>query len=99
MIRVFKVHETFKLLWLYDWMFTCSFWFVWQNNHVHVKDKGGNLNTLTNVLTNIISYFPLLLAKPYAARCYGHVMSKCCQYAINDLKMFARMKEVSIKDA
>jgi hypothetical protein len=43
----------------------------------YVKDEGANLNTLTNVLTRIVSYVPLMLPQPYAGNCFGHVMSKC----------------------
>ncbi len=65
----------------------------------YVKDEGANLNTLTTTLTNIVSYVPLQLSQPYAAICYGHVMSKCCQYNTNDLKVCGGMRKVFIKDA
>jgi hypothetical protein len=63
-----------------------------------MKDKGANLNIFTNVLTSIVSYVPLMLPQPYAGSYFGHVMSKCYKYAINDLKVCASMKKVSIKD-
>jgi len=52
----------------------------------YVKDDNTNLNNLAMAFTSIISYVLLLLPQAYAASCYGHAMSKCCQYAINDLK-------------
>jgi hypothetical protein len=65
----------------------------------YMKDEGTNLNIFTNVLTSIVSCVPLMLPQPYANSCFGHVVSKCCEYAINDLKIYASMKKVSIKDA
>jgi hypothetical protein len=62
------------------------------NNH-------GNLNTFTMTLTSIVSYVSLLLPQPYAISCYGHAMSKCCQYATNALKVCDGMKDISIKEA
>ncbi len=47
-------------------------------------------------LTNIVSCVILLLPQPCVVSCYGHAMSKCCQYATNDLKVCEGMKEVSI---
>jgi hypothetical protein len=46
-----------------------------------------------------MSCVTLMLPQPYANSCYGHVMSKCCQYPINNLKVYDSMKEVSIKYA
>jgi len=65
----------------------------------YVKDEGANLNTLTRTLSNIMSCVPLLLPQPYVISCYEYAMSKCCQYAIDDLKMWCGMKEASIKMA
>ncbi len=50
-------------------------------------------------LTSIVSYVSLLLPQPYAISCYGHAMSKCCQYATNALKVCDGMKDISIKEA
>ncbi len=63
----------------------------------YVKDEGANLSTFTMALMNIVSYVPFMLSQPYATIFYGHDMSKCCQYATNDLKMCNGMREVSIK--
>jgi hypothetical protein len=49
-------------------------------------------------LINIIPCVHLFLPQPYAISCYGHAMSKCYQYATNDLKVCGGMKEVSIKE-
>jgi hypothetical protein len=57
----------------------------------YVKDEGANLNTLIIRLTSIISCVPLQLSQPHVAIYYGHAMSKCCQYATNDLKVCGGM--------
>jgi hypothetical protein len=49
-------------------------------------------------LTSIVFYSFFLLPQPYAISCYGHAMSKCCQYAISDLKVRGGIKDVSIKE-
>lgn len=65
----------------------------------YVKDKGTNLNILINALPNIVSSVSLMLPQPYVGNCYGHVMSKCYQYATYDVKVCGSMRKVSIKDA
>ncbi len=49
---------------------------------VYFKDKGTNLNTLAFALTNVVSCAPLQFDAPFSCTCFGHVMSKACQYAI-----------------
>jgi hypothetical protein len=39
-----------------------------------------------------------MFPQPYVGSYFGHVMSKCCKYAFNDLKVCASMRKVSIKD-
>jgi hypothetical protein len=53
----------------------------------YVKNKGGNLSTMTQALTFIVSCEKLGLAHPFVGSCWGHDMFKCCQYAINDSKV------------
>ncbi|KAJ7538060.1 hypothetical protein O6H91_11G033100 [Diphasiastrum complanatum] len=65
----------------------------------YVKDEGANLNTMTNALISVVDCEPLNLCEPYAGNCFGHVMSKCCQYATNDAKVCAGMKSISLKEA
>jgi hypothetical protein len=62
-----------------------------------VKDEGANPNTLAITLSNIMLCVPLLLPQPYLTSCYEYVMSKCCQYAINDLKMWCGMWRLQLK--
>lgn len=51
-----------------------------------MKDKGANLNTLITSLTRIVFFVPLVLPQVQ----HNHmlpIISKCCEYASNDLKV------------
>ncbi len=65
---------------------------------VYVKDEGINLNFLTIDFIFIVSCEPLQLPQPFVGFCFGHVMSKACQYAMNEFKPGAGMKELSLKN-
>jgi hypothetical protein len=58
-----------------------------------VKDKGVNLNTLTTTFIKIILCDPLMITKLNFATCYGHAMSKHCQYGTNDIKVCGGIRE------
>jgi hypothetical protein len=64
----------------------------------YVKDESSNLNTLATTLTSIVTYAPLQLKEPLASFCFGHVMSKTCQYATIHTKFCVNMKEVLLKN-
>jgi hypothetical protein len=96
-VGIFEVHETSGVAMTIQFKDLLAQYNLLDKVITYFKNKGVNLNTLTIVLTNIISCFLLLLPQPYIASCYGHAMSKCCQYATNDLKVCGGMKEVSIK--
>jgi hypothetical protein len=53
----------------------------------YVKNEGGNLSTMTIALTSIVSCEVLGLTTPFVGACWGHAMSKCCQYATDDSKV------------
>jgi hypothetical protein len=65
----------------------------------YVKDEGSNLRTLERALTDSISCATIGLKQPYSRVCFGHVISKACQYATTEDKVCIKMKEVSLKDA
>ncbi len=44
----------------------------------YVKDEGGNISTMTQVLIYIISCEGLGLAQPFVGSCWGLAMSKFC---------------------
>jgi hypothetical protein len=65
----------------------------------YVKDEGGNLNTMTNALTFVVSCETLGWQTPFVGSCWGHAMSKYIQYAIDDVKVSIRLTSVSTKKA
>ena len=65
----------------------------------YVKDEGTNLITLANALSSVVSCDVLGLKEPYSGTCFGHVMSKVCQYGTNSDTICASMKHVSLKNA
>lgn len=64
----------------------------------YVKDEGSNLTTMASSLSEVVSCEPLGLTRPYAGVCFGHVMSKACQYATDDSKVCRDFKEISLKE-
>jgi hypothetical protein len=98
-VGIFKVHETLGASMVVQLKDLLVRYNLLDKVIAYVKDDKTSLSTLTTAFTSIISCVPLLLLQPYVANCcYGHAMSKCCQYVINDLKMCVGMKEVSIKE-
>jgi hypothetical protein len=73
---------------------------------VYVKDKRSNISTLTSTLTNVVTYYPFheedqlfdQLSSPFLGSCFGHAMSKACQYAFNDSKVCVGFSKVSLKN-
>ncbi len=63
----------------------------------YVKNKGGNLSTMTQALTSIVSCEKLGLAHPFVGSCWGHAMFKCCQYATNDCKVYVGLITIFIR--
>ncbi len=70
------------------------------NVHVftYVKDKGSNLSTMSSSLTFVVSCEVMGLSVPFVGACRDHTMSKCCQYAIDDLKVCDGLTSISIKE-
>ncbi len=64
----------------------------------YVKDEGNSLNTMTSALPSIVSYELLGLRMPFIGSCWGHRMSKCYKYAIDDIKVFIGLTSISIKE-
>jgi hypothetical protein len=52
----------------------------------YVKDEGGDLNTMTNALTYVVSYETLGLQTPFVRSCWGMQ----CQSVFNMLQMMLR---------
>jgi hypothetical protein len=65
----------------------------------YMKDESSNLRSLEKALIDSISCIVIGLKDPYPGVCFGHVMSKACQYATTEDKVYLKLKEVSLKDA
>jgi hypothetical protein len=63
----------------------------------YVKDEGGNMSTLARALSSVVSCACLKLAAPWQGFCFGHVFSKTCQYACNDVLVCLGFREVNLK--
>ncbi len=63
-----------------------------------VKHEGKNLGTMATTLWSIINCELLKLLRVYKDICFGHVMFKTCQYAMNDDKVSMGLILVSVKD-
>ncbi len=70
------------------------------NVHVltYVKEEGTNLSTMISLLTSIVSCEVMGLSIPFIGACRDHTMSKCRQYAIDDLKVCNGLTLISIKE-
>jgi hypothetical protein len=64
----------------------------------YVKGKRGNFSAMTTILIFVVSCQALRLTTHFVGACWGHAMSKCCQYATNDNKVSLRLI-VYIKEA
>ncbi len=62
-----------------------------------IKDESMNLSTMAPIIHSIIDYEPLKILKVYNSTCFGHVMSKACQYVKNDDLFFVGLRNVSVK--
>jgi hypothetical protein len=62
-----------------------------------VNDEGNNLTSMAISLHSIVYCQPLKLQQIYEGFCFGHVMSKACQYATNHDKVLG-LKLVSVKN-
>ncbi len=58
-----------------------------------IKDEGVNFFFFHNYPTSIVSCKPLQLTQPFANVCFGQVMSKACQYVMNETKVGVGMKD------
>ena len=63
----------------------------------YVKDEGTNLSTMTEALKSVVGCDELGLAAPFEGSCFGHAMSKACQYATADDKVCDNLTPISVK--
>ncbi len=63
-----------------------------------MKDEGSNLRSMVVALhESVVDYQPLKLQKVYEGMCFGHIMFKACQYAMNDENVTNDLKHVNVK--
>ncbi len=68
-------------------------------NKVIAYVKGGRLNisTLILTLTNVVTCFLFQLSNPFVGSCFGHAMSKICQYVYDDFNVCVKFLIMSLK--
>ncbi len=54
--------------------------------------------TIIIALAFVVFYEVLGLVEPFTRNCWGHAMSKCCQYATYDNKVFVGLMLIPIKE-
>jgi hypothetical protein len=98
-IGLFEAHDTFGAT-LIKQMKILLVEFNLKNKVImYVKDEGTNLNFLTTTFISIVPCKLLQLPQPFVNICFGQIVSKVCQYVMNEAKVGVGMKEVSLKDA
>jgi hypothetical protein len=65
----------------------------------YFKDEGSNLSIMTSTLASVVSCEILGLLAPFVGSYWGHAMSKCSQYSIDDSKVCVGLSSISIKEA
>jgi hypothetical protein len=66
---------------------------------VFVKVEGKNLQSMVMNLQSLVDYKTLKILQVYEGTCFGHVMSKICEYGTNDDKVSIKLTFVSVKDS
>jgi hypothetical protein len=56
-----------------------------------------NLVIMIATLHSFIDYELLKILRVYEGTCFGHVMSKACQYVTNDDNIFVGLRNVNVK--
>jgi hypothetical protein len=62
-----------------------------------VKDEGGNLSTLAQALSFVVSCTHVALVAPRQGSCSRHAFNKACQYVTNDATICSSFWEVNLK--
>jgi hypothetical protein len=63
----------------------------------YVKDEGSNLATCVQALKVVVFCVDLDTTKPFDGYCFGHALSKVCQYVTSDEKVAHGLLYASIK--
>ncbi len=62
-----------------------------------MKYEGSNLQTYASALNIIVSCHILTMSEPFDASCFGHALSKACQYVTIDDKIAYNLNYAFIK--
>jgi len=65
----------------------------------YVKDEGSNLQTCDQALKLVVSCGDIGIDEPFDSFCYGHALSKVCQYVTSYDKVVHGLHYPSIKYA
>jgi hypothetical protein len=63
----------------------------------YVKDEGSNLNAMTTTLKVVVNCKSFGLKNNFQGTCFGHVISKACQYGTVEEKVCKDLKYVYVK--
>jgi hypothetical protein len=63
----------------------------------YVKDEGANLNAMTISLKFVVDCEVLAIEESFQGTCFGHALSKACQYGIVEEKVSKNLNRISIK--
>ncbi len=87
-IGIFEVHEKQPCHDFVTLIFVRKKWVNLSCEIAFVKYENNNLGTMVLILWWIIHYEPFNFLWVYEGTCFGYVMSKACQYAMNDDNVF-----------
>jgi len=93
MIKLFEAIETMKQTVLLKFQAFFNKFDLRVKIFTYVKDEGVNLNAMIMILKLIVSRENLNLKEAFQGTCFGHTMSKACQYGtIDDKYLLVCMK-------
>ncbi len=98
-IRLFEILNTFGTTLAEQMKYLLAEYQLTSKIITYVKDESINLNTFPFAFASVVFCTPLQLVAPFSGTHFGHVMSKACQYATNDIKIGVGMKEMYSKSS
>jgi hypothetical protein len=98
-IRLFEALDTFGATLVEQMKYLLTEYQLTSKIITYVKDESTNLNTFAFAFASVAFCAPLQLVAPFNGTCFGHVTTKACQYATNDIKIGVGMKEVCNKSS
>jgi hypothetical protein len=97
MIKLFQAIETMKQTVVLKFQAFFNKYDLRVKIFTYVKDEGVNSNAMITILKLVVSCQNLGLKDAFQGTCFGHTMSKVCQYGTMDDKVSIGLHEVSIK--